>query len=45
MENFAPCVPILAMTAAGTPLVAAVASYLPTLFAVNQDPAIVLMEN
>ena len=45
MENFAPSLPILALTAAGTPLVAAMASYLPTLLAVNQDPAVVLMEN
>lgn len=35
---------ILAITLAGAPLVAAMASYLPTLSAVMQDPAAVLLE-
>jgi hypothetical protein len=36
---------LAACTIAGAPLIAAMASYLPTLSAVNQDPAVVLMEN
>ncbi|MCY2988527.1 MAG: FtsX-like permease family protein [Planctomycetota bacterium] len=36
---------ILAATIVGAPLVTAMASYLPTLSAVSQDPAIVLMDN
>ena len=35
---------ILAATILGAPLVAAMSSYLPTLSAVSQDPAVVLME-
>jgi hypothetical protein len=45
LANFTPSAAISACTIAGTPLVAAMASYLPTLSALNQDPAIVLMEN
>lgn len=36
---------ILAATILGAPVIAAVASYLPTLVAVSQDPAVVLMDN
>lgn len=36
---------IVIATLAGAPLVAAMASYLPALVAVNQDPAIVLMDH
>ena len=43
-ENFAPSLPLLAATLLGAPLVAVMASYLPTLKAITQDPAIVLME-
>jgi ABC-type lipoprotein release transport system permease subunit len=45
LENFTPSLILLAVTVVGTPFVAAMASYLPTLSAVNQDPAVVLMEN
>jgi hypothetical protein len=44
-ENFVPSLAITLATILGTPLVAAVASYLPTLSAVVQDPAVVLMEH
>jgi putative ABC transport system permease protein len=36
---------ILAVTILGAPLIAALAAYLPTLIAVNQDPAVVLMDH
>jgi putative ABC transport system permease protein len=36
---------LLALTMLGAPLVTAMASYLPTLTAISQDPAIVLMDN
>jgi ABC-type antimicrobial peptide transport system permease subunit len=45
LENFMLYLVLSACTIAGTPLVAAMASYLPTLSAVVQDPAVVLMEN
>jgi cell division protein FtsX len=44
-SNFVPSTLIAVCTLLGTPLVAAMASYLPTLSAINQDPAVVLMEN
>ena len=44
LELLFPSWTILAGTILGAPLVAAMASYLPTLFAVNQDPAVVLMD-
>jgi len=40
--NFTPSTAAFACTILGTPLIAAMASYLPTLAAVNQDPAVVL---
>ncbi len=43
-ENFTPHLLLLAGTVLGAPLIAALASYLPTLVAVNQDPSIVLMD-
>jgi putative ABC transport system permease protein len=43
-EFFRPSVMVIAATIAGAPLVAALASYLPTLSAVRQDPAIVLQD-
>jgi ABC-type antimicrobial peptide transport system permease subunit len=43
--HFAPSTLITLCTIAGTPLVAAIASYLPTLAAVGQDPAVVLVDN
>lgn len=36
---------VLTCTILGAPLIAALASYLPTLVAVSQDPAVVLMDN
>ncbi len=42
---FQPSSTLLAVTLLGAPLLSAMASYLPTLVAVTQDPAIVLMEN
>jgi putative ABC transport system permease protein len=44
-ETFAPAYDVLACTVLGAPLVSAIASYLPTLSAVAQDPAVILMEN
>ncbi|MFV1967325.1 MAG: ABC transporter permease [Pirellulaceae bacterium] len=44
-RNFIPSALISLCTILGTPLIAAIASYLPTLYAVVQDPAVVLMEN
>ena len=45
LANFTPSAVVLLCTIAGTPIVAALASYLPTLVAINQDPAIVLVDN
>lgn len=42
--DFSPALVVLLATMLGTPLVAIMASYLPTLAAVNQDPAVVLLE-
>ena len=42
VESFTPSVLASACAIVGTPLVAAMASYLPTLVAVKQDPAVVL---
>lgn len=44
VENFIPALDILVATLLGAPLVALLASYLPTLSAVMQDPAVVLLE-
>jgi len=44
IDNFTPSMAYSACAILGTPLLAAVASYLPTLSAVNQDPAVVLLE-
>ena len=41
-ENFTPSMLASVCAIFGTPLIAAMASYLPTLAAVNQDPAVVL---
>jgi putative ABC transport system permease protein len=43
-ENFQTPTLLLVATIGGAPLVAALASYLPTLIAVQQDPAVVLMD-
>ncbi len=43
-EQFTPAYDVLVYTLLGAPLVAAISSYLPTLSAVTQDPALVLME-
>ena len=43
-ENFQAPTMLLVATIGGAPLVAALASYLPTLIAVQQDPAVVLMD-
>jgi ABC-type lipoprotein release transport system permease subunit len=43
-ENFKAPTLLLVATIGGAPLVAALASYLPTLIAVQQDPAVVLMD-
>jgi hypothetical protein len=42
--NFTPSLVASCCAFLGTPVVAAMASYLPTLSAVNQDPAVVLMD-
>ena len=42
VENFTPSSFASACAILGTPLIAALASYLPTLAAVNQDPAVIL---
>lgn len=42
VDNFTPSTLASACAILGTPLIAAMASYLPTLAAVNQDPAVVL---
>ena len=44
VANFAPALDVLVSTLLGAPLVAAMATYLPTLSAIRQDPAIVLMD-
>ena len=43
-ENFQTPTILLVATIAGAPLLTALASYLPTLVAVQQDPAVVLMD-
>jgi putative ABC transport system permease protein len=42
--NFAPAYDVLAVAILGAPLVAALASYLPTLLAIRQDPSVVLSD-
>ena len=44
VANFTPALDVLLSTLLGAPLVAAMATYLPTLAAIRQDPAIVLMD-
>jgi len=44
IANFTPSMLASVCAIVGTPLLAAVASYLPTLSAINQDPAVVLLE-
>jgi hypothetical protein len=44
VANFTPSLMASCCALLGTPVVAAMASYLPTLSAVNQDPAVVLMD-
>jgi hypothetical protein len=44
VANFTPSLLASGCALLGTPVVAAMASYLPTLSAVNQDPAVVLMD-
>ncbi|MFP6621614.1 MAG: FtsX-like permease family protein [Pirellulaceae bacterium] len=44
-QHFQPAVEILVATVLGAPLLTAMASYLPTLLAVQQDPAVVLMDH
>ncbi len=44
MAHFTPSLLASCCALLGTPMVAAMASYLPTLSAVNQDPAVVLMD-
>lgn len=44
VANFTPSMLASCCAFLGTPVVAAMASYLPTLSAVNQDPAVVLMD-
>ncbi len=43
--SFTPSMLVIIATVLGAPLVTAMASYLPTLMAITQDPAVVLMEN
>ncbi|MCP4811690.1 MAG: hypothetical protein GY888_04205 [Planctomycetaceae bacterium] len=45
LVNFRPDTGILLATVLGAPLLAAMASYLPTLLAIRQDPAVVLMDH
>ena len=45
LSNFRPDTGILLATVLGAPLLAAMASYLPTLLAIRQDPAVVLMDH
>lgn len=44
-DSFAPAWDFVILTLLGAPMIAALASYLPMLRAVTQDPAVVLMEN
>ena len=44
-ENFQLSNELIVYTLLGAPLVAAIASYIPTLLAVRQDPAVVLMDH
>ncbi|MCH7727062.1 MAG: FtsX-like permease family protein [Planctomycetes bacterium] len=44
-ETFLPDAVLLGATLVGAPLVAAIASFVPTRIAVNQDPAVVLMDS
>lgn len=44
MIHFVPSPAVYLVTLAGTPLIAAMASYLPTLSAISQDPAVVLVD-
>lgn len=44
-QHFTPSLLATACGLLGTPLIAALASYLPTLIAVRQDPSVVLMDN
>jgi ABC-type lipoprotein release transport system permease subunit len=45
LAYFRPDTGILVATVLGAPLLAAMASYLPTLLAIRQDPAVVLMDH
>ncbi len=45
LSNFRPDTGILLATVLGAPLLAAMASYLPTLLAIRQDPAVGLMDH
>ena len=45
LGHFRPAPEILVATVLGAPLLAAMASYLPTLLAIRQDPAVVLMDH
>jgi len=45
LGHFQPAPEILVATVLGAPLLAAMASYLPTLLAIRQDPAVVLMDH
>ena len=45
LAHFQPATGILLATVLGAPLLAAMASYLPTLLAIRQDPAVVLMDH
>ena len=45
LAHFQPATGILFATVLGAPLLAAMASYLPTLLAIRQDPAVVLMDH
>ena len=44
-EHYRPSLALLGLTVFGAPLVTSMASYLPTLNAISQDPALVLTEN
>jgi hypothetical protein len=45
LEHYRPSLPLLAFTVLGAPLVTCMASYLPTLNAITQDPAIILNDH
>ena len=45
LAHFQPATGVLFATVLGAPLLAAMASYLPTLLAIRQDPAVVLMDH